>query len=100
MNKKFSVLIKKKIKKFKKNIYVESDKSISHRALLISSQCIGSSKIENILESEDVMNTVNCLKKLGVKIKKKTMNVLFTEMVWVHLKNLIKMNFTLEILEH
>ena len=71
MNKKFSVLIKKKIKKFKKNIYVESDKSISHRALLISSQCIGPSKIENILESEDVINTINCLKMLGVKIKKK-----------------------------
>ena len=29
------------------------------------------SKVKNVLESEDVMSTINCLKKLGVKIKKK-----------------------------
>ena len=71
MKKKFSVLVSKKIKKFKKVITVESDKSISHRSLLIASQCVGPSNIENILESEDVKNTANCLKKLGVKIIKK-----------------------------
>ncbi len=71
MNKKFSVLINKKIKKFNKNISVEGDKSISHRVLLISSQCIGPSILKGILESEDVKNTINCLKKLGVKIVKK-----------------------------
>tara|TARA_B100001123_G_scaffold393298_1_gene473197 strand:- start:698 stop:2047 length:1350 start_codon:yes stop_codon:yes gene_type:complete len=71
MKKKFSVLINKKIKKFNKTIFVENDKSISHRALLISSQCIGPSILEGILESEDVKNTIVCLKKLGVKIIKK-----------------------------
>ncbi len=71
MKSKFSVSIKKKIKKFNKVIDVESDKSISHRALLIASQCIGPSIIKNILESEDTNNTINCLKKLGVKIIKK-----------------------------
>ena len=70
MNQKFSVLIKNKITKINKNILVESDKSISHRALLISSQCLGPSKLTNILESEDVKNTITCLKKLGVKIVK------------------------------
>ena len=63
MKKKFSVLINKKIKKFNKTIFVENDKSISHRALLISSQCIGPSILEGILESEDVKNTIVCLKK-------------------------------------
>ena len=63
MKKKFSVLINKKIKKFNKIIKVESDKSISHRSLLIASQCIGESNIKYILESEDVKNTINCLKK-------------------------------------
>ena len=77
MNKKFSVLINKKIKKFNKNISVEGDKSISHRALLISSQCIGPSILKGILESEDVKNTINCLKKLGVKIVKKKIHTLF-----------------------
>jgi 3-phosphoshikimate 1-carboxyvinyltransferase len=71
MKKKFSVLINKKIKKFSKNITVESDKSISHRALLLASQCIGTSTIKNLLESEDVNNTITCLKKLGVKITRK-----------------------------
>ena len=71
MKKKNSVLISNKIGKFNKTIYVESDKSISHRALIIASQCIGPSVLNNILESEDVKNTVNCLKKLGVKISKK-----------------------------
>ena len=71
MNKKFSVLIKNKITKFNKTILVENDKSISHRALLIASQCIGPSNLKGVLESEDVMNTIICLKKLGVKILKK-----------------------------
>ena len=70
MIRKFSVLINNKIKKFKKSISVEGDKSISHRALLIASQCIGKSYLENILESEDVKNTIESLRKLGVKILK------------------------------
>ena len=74
MTKKFSVFINKKIKKFNKTIAVESDKSISHRALLIASQCLGTSYIKNILESEDVYNTITCLKKLGVNIIKKNKN--------------------------
>ena len=71
MKKNISVVINNKINKFSKKINVESDKSISHRSLLIASQCIGLSTIDNILESEDVKNTMNCLKKLGVKILKK-----------------------------
>ena len=45
-------------------IYVPSDKSISIRALIISSLCLGNSKIFNLLESEDVLNTVKSLKKI------------------------------------
>ncbi len=71
MNKKFSVLIKNKITKFNKTILVENDKSISHRALLIASQCIGPSYLKGVLESNDIKNTITCLKKLGVKILKK-----------------------------
>ena len=68
--KSFSVVVEKKINKFNKSIFVEGDKSISHRALLISSQAYGVSKLKNILEAEDVLNTINALKKLGVKIIK------------------------------
>ena len=67
-----TVLINYKIKKFNKQIQIPGDKSCSIRAILFGSQCIGISKIKNLLESEDVLNCVNALKKsLGVKIIKK-----------------------------
>ena len=69
--KSFSVLVKKKINKFNKSIFVEGDKSISHRALLISSQAYGVSKLKGLLEAEDVLNTIKTLRNLGVKIIKK-----------------------------
>ena len=72
MKKKFSVSVNKKIEKFDKKIEISGDKSCSIRALLLASQCIGISKIKNLLESEDVLNCINALKSsLGVKIIKK-----------------------------
>jgi 3-phosphoshikimate 1-carboxyvinyltransferase len=72
MKKKFSVSINKKIEKFNKKIKIPGDKSCSIRAVLLASQCIGISKIKNLLESEDVLNCINALKiSLGVKIIKK-----------------------------
>ena len=62
------LLIKNKIKKFKKIIQVDGDKSISIRWLLLASQAIGISRAKNLLKSEDVLNTIKCLKKLGVKV--------------------------------
>ena len=52
-------------------IYVPTDKSISIRALILSSICLGNSRIYDLLESEDVLNTLKSLKALGVKIIKK-----------------------------
>ena len=72
MKKKFSVLINKKINKFNKKVKIPGDKSCSIRAILLASQCIGISRIKNLLESEDVLNCVKALKfSLGVKINKK-----------------------------
>jgi len=72
MKKKFSVSVNKKIEKFNKKIKIPGDKSCSIRAVLLASQCIGISKIKNLLESEDVLNCINALKiSLGVKIIKK-----------------------------
>tara|TARA_B100000886_G_C20292324_1_gene435984 strand:- start:420 stop:749 length:330 start_codon:yes stop_codon:yes gene_type:complete len=53
---------------FKKTISIDGDKSISIRALLLGSQAYGKTLIENILLSEDIINSINCLKKLGIKI--------------------------------
>ena len=70
LNKSFSVIISKKIKKYKKTILVDSDKSISIRSFLIGAISHDISKLKNVLESEDVVSTIKCLKKLGVKIIK------------------------------
>jgi len=64
------VIINKRIKNFNREIRVSSDKSISIRTLLIASQAVGTSKISNLLESEDVMNTLKAIKKLGINYKK------------------------------
>ncbi len=65
------IAINSKIKNYYKIINVDGDKSISIRSLIFASMASGKSKIQNLLESEDVLNTINCLKVLGVKIKKK-----------------------------
>ena len=64
------IKITNRIKPFKKKINVSSDKSISIRCILLASQAIGQTKIYNLLESEDVMNTLKAIKKLGIKYKK------------------------------
>tara|TARA_B100001057_G_scaffold289424_1_gene289499 strand:- start:1011 stop:2336 length:1326 start_codon:yes stop_codon:yes gene_type:complete len=61
--------IKRKIKKFNKNLTTVGDKSLSIRWALLASQSLYKSKSYNLLKSEDVLNTLKCLKKLGVKIK-------------------------------
>ena len=70
MSKKY-IEIYKKIKKFHKNIAVDGDKSISIRWALLASQSLGISKAKNLLKSEDVVNTLKCLKQLGVNIVSK-----------------------------
>ena len=69
-SKSFSLKLNHKIKPFKKSIKVDSDKSLSIRSFLIGSISQDISLAKNVLESEDVISTINCLKKLGVKIKK------------------------------
>ena len=67
MNKLF--VLKKKISPYNKVLNIEGDKSISIRWALLASQAYGKSTSTNLLKSEDVLSTLNCLKKLGVKIK-------------------------------
>ena len=70
--KSFSLNINQKIKSFTKSIEVDSDKSLSIRSFLIGSISENVSIAKNVLESEDVFSTINCLKKLGVQIRKKS----------------------------
>ena len=63
------IQIDKKIKPFKKLLKIEGDKSLSIRWALLASQAKGISTSINLLRSEDVISTLKCLKKLGIKIK-------------------------------
>lgn len=74
MLKSFNLITKDKIIPFNKTIKVDPDKSISIRSFLIGSICQNISYANNILESEDVLSTIICLRKLGVKIKRKKTN--------------------------
>ena len=67
-NKSFNLIINSKIGLFKKNILVDSDKSISIRSFLIGAISQGVSSAKNILESGDVFSTIECIKKLGVVV--------------------------------
>ena len=64
-----NIKINNKIKPFNKKISVDGDKSISIRWLLLASQATGKSRAYGILKSEDILSTIACLRKLGVKIK-------------------------------
>ena len=77
MSSSFSLIVNKRINPFNKTIVVDPDKSISIRSFLIGAISHNISKAKNVLESEDVISTIKCLKKLGVKIvKKKSKNYL------------------------
>ena len=64
-------LTSQKTKKLEGKVTVPGDKSISHRALIISSQAIGTSRITGMLEGEDVIATAHALQAMGVEIHKK-----------------------------
>ena len=62
------IIIKKKIENFKKkSIEVEGDKSLSIRFVLLSALTKGKCYAINLLKSEDVLNAINCINKLGIK---------------------------------
>ena len=76
LSKSFNLVTKDRISPFTKTIEVDSDKSISIRSFLIGSICENISSTKNVLESEDVLSTIKCLKKLGVKIIKKDQKII------------------------
>ncbi len=52
-------------------ITIPGDKSISHRALILSALAVGKSRIEGLLEGEDVLATATALRAMGADIQKK-----------------------------
>ena len=86
------VKITDKIKSYNKTLQIDGDKSLSIRWALMASQATGKSKSLNILKSEDVLNTLECLKKLGVKVK------LFKNKCEISSKGLNSFNYSKKII--
>lgn len=59
----------KKASAVRGEITCPGDKSISHRAVILSSITDGTSKITGLSNASDVRNTVKCMKQLGVNIR-------------------------------
>lgn len=51
-------------------IRVPGDKSISHRALMLSSLAVGTSRISGLLEGEDVLATAAAMRAMGASIER------------------------------
>lgn len=54
----------------KGNLEVPGDKSISHRAVIFGSLSRGKTIVQNFLEGEDCLSTVEAFRKMGVPIKR------------------------------
>lgn len=65
----------KPLSNIEKEITVPPDKSISHRAIILSSLCKGKTHITPFIKSNDALATLNCMKKLGIKaeLRKKSL---------------------------
>ena len=59
----------KPITRVRQQIDIPPDKSISHRAAIISAIAGGETHVEPFLSSDDTLATLDCLKKLGIKVK-------------------------------
>jgi len=66
------IKIVKQAKQLAGEITVPGDKSISHRAIIFSSIASGISEISNLSSGNDCISTLNCMKNLGIKFRKKT----------------------------
>jgi 3-phosphoshikimate 1-carboxyvinyltransferase len=51
-------------------VQVPGDKSISHRSLMLSALAVGESRIEGLLEGEDVLATAAALRAMGATIER------------------------------
>ena len=51
-------------------VTVPGDKSISHRSLMLSGLAVGESRIEGLLEGEDVLATAAAMRAMGVTIER------------------------------
>lgn len=71
-------MIVKSAKRLRGKIRLPGDKSISHRAVLLSALSEGTSRISNFAASADCTSTLNCLSVLGVEFEREIDQVTIT----------------------
>ncbi len=79
-----------KVSKLNGTIVVPADKSITHRAIMLSSLATGKSYINNYLKSDDCLMTMNAFKQMGVNIEQKENSLTITGSGINGLKNPVK----------
>lgn len=68
----------KPVKRIEGSLRVPSDKSVSHRAIILPSLAEGESVVKNFLKAGDTLTTLNVYRKLGVDIEEKD-NVIYVK---------------------
>ena len=63
-----SPAISHQVKGLRGVVTVPGDKSISHRALMLASQALGTTTVHGLLEGEDVLATAEALRQCGIAI--------------------------------
>lgn len=79
-----------KVAKINGTITVPADKSITHRAIMLSSLATGKSYINNYLKSDDCLMTMNAFKQMGVNIEQKDNSLIVNGVGINGLKNPVK----------
>lgn len=79
-----------KVSKLNGMITVPADKSITHRAIMLSSLATGKSYINNYLKSDDCLMTMNAFKQMGVNIEQTEKSLTITGAGINGLKNPVK----------
>ncbi len=70
------IIITNRPQKMCGELSVPGDKSITHRAAIIGALARGITEVKGFLDAEDCRSTIGCLRKLGVKISKKSNRLL------------------------
>ena len=59
-----------KVEKLSGKAVIPGDKSVSHRALLLGALAIGKTRIEGLLEGEDVLATAAAVRAMGALVER------------------------------
>ena len=65
-------------------VTVPGDKSVSHRSVLFGGIATGTTEVENFLESEDCLATLNAMRAMGVAIERPSEGRVIVEGVGLH----------------